>query len=101
MVQKISDDTVNQMQTADHIQSWMVAQIAEQIGVQPDEVDPTVTFESYGLDSAQAMSIASKTEALLGNTLSPVLLWHYPTIASLSQRLAEDLAASKADFFEI
>jgi acyl carrier protein len=93
--------TTKQAETAASIQTWMIDQIAEQLGVQPDEIDPTVPMESYGLDSAQAMSIANKAESLIGNSVSPILFWHYPTIASLSDRLAEEFAASDTEFLEI
>ncbi|MGM3307906.1 thioester reductase domain-containing protein [Anabaena sp. WFMT] len=76
---------------AEDIQAFMVSNLAEVIGVTPEEVDVKENLENYGLDSAQAMIIISKLEQLLGFKPSPVLLWHYPTIASLSERLAEEV----------
>ncbi|AUT03699.1 polyketide synthase [Nostoc sp. CENA543] len=83
--------TVKQSYSADEIQAWMVSHLAEVLGVDADEIDPSVNLESYGLDSAQAMTMVSQLEKLLGFQPSPLLLWHYPTIESLSQRLAEEL----------
>ncbi|MFM2060666.1 MAG: hypothetical protein RLZZ507_336 [Cyanobacteriota bacterium] len=77
--------------TAENIQSFMVANLAEVLGTTPAEIDVQEHLENYGLDSAQAMIIISKLENLLGFKPSPVLLWHYPTIAALSQRLSEEL----------
>ncbi|MGV0024444.1 phosphopantetheine-binding protein [Phormidesmis priestleyi] len=82
--------------TADNIQAWFVTQIAEQLTVDPGEIDVRETFENYSLDSAQALAVAGRAEKFLGFQLSPTLLWHYPTIAALSERLAEE-AASDAD----
>ncbi|WP_427160473.1 thioester reductase domain-containing protein [Aliinostoc sp. HNIBRCY26] len=83
--------TVKQSYSAAEIQAWMVAHLAEVLSVDADEIDPSVNLESYGLDSAQAMTMVSQLEKLLGFQPSPLLLWHYPTIESLSQRLAEEL----------
>ncbi|MGH8000071.1 MAG: acyl carrier protein, partial [Brasilonema sp.] len=67
----------------------------------PDAIDRRQPLDSYGLDSAQAMSIVSKGEKWLGFELSPILLWHYPTVEALSQRLAEETEASDSEIFEI
>ncbi|BAY62992.1 polyketide synthase thioester reductase subunit HglB [Calothrix brevissima NIES-22] len=77
--------------SAADIQSWLVSNLAELIGVENDEIDVNEHLENYGLDSAQAMILVSKLEKMLGFQPSPLLLWHYPNIAALSQRLAEDL----------
>ncbi|WP_414548496.1 thioester reductase domain-containing protein [Anabaena sp. CCY 0017] len=83
--------TFKQAYSAADIQAWLVTNLAELIGVETDEIDINENLETYGLDSAQAMTLVSKLEKLLGFQPSPVLLWHYPNIASLSQRLAEEL----------
>jgi acyl carrier protein len=85
--------------TPPEIQTWLVAQLAEQLGMVPGDIDIQEPFDSYGLNSAQATSIIVKAEMLLGFEVSPLLLWHYPTIASLSQRLAEEF--NTLDIFEI
>ncbi|AFZ30068.1 thioester reductase domain protein [Gloeocapsa sp. PCC 7428] len=82
--------TLQKTYTATDIQTWLIAQVCEQVGIEPEEIDIQESLESYGLDSAQAMTIVSKAEHFLGFSLSPVWLWHYPTIATLSQRLAEE-----------
>lgn len=87
--------------TAGEIQAWLLARVSEQLGVPPDEIDIREPLDSYGLDSAKAMLIASKAEKILGVQLSPILIWHYPTIETLSQRLAEESENSDSDFFEI
>lgn len=80
----------NKFFTADDIQAWLVSNLAELMGVEKEEIDIQENLENYGLDSAQAMSLVSKLEKLLGFQPSPLLLWHYPNIASLSARLAEE-----------
>ncbi|MFM7427053.1 MAG: phosphopantetheine-binding protein [Elainella sp.] len=84
--------------TAETIQTWFVAQVAEQNpDLDPEDIDVNDRFDSFGLDSARAMLIASRAEKMLGFQLSPSWLWHYPTIAGLSQRLAEEAQQMEAE----
>lgn len=83
------------------IATWLVNNLAEQLEVEPDEIDISEPLESYGLDSAQGMMIISRAEKEFGFEISPMLLWHYPTIESLAERLTEELAESKLEVFEI
>ncbi|MBC1219226.1 acyl carrier protein [Nostoc sp. UCD121] len=101
MSQSISETTKKQSYTAEEIQAWLVSHIAEQLGVEPKDIDVRQPLDSYGLESAQAMVLVSKAEKLFGFELSPILLWRYPTIETLSQRLAEESKASQSETFEI
>lgn len=83
------------------IQTWLVTNLAEQLGITPAEIDIHEPLDSYGLDSAQAMLLMSRAQKLLQFELSPILLWHYPTIADLSERLAEEAAESDTEIFEL
>ncbi|MBD2770847.1 acyl carrier protein [Iningainema tapete] len=86
--------------TAKDLQVWLASFLAEVLGLQPVEIDIQAPFDSYGLDSAQIMIVAHKVGNLLGFQLSPLLVWHYPTIESLSQRLAEELGV-ETELFQI
>ncbi len=101
MSQLTSNSNVPNLLTAETIQTWLVSQLAEQLGVESDEIDIRAPWDSYGLDSAQAMMLMSKAEKLLEFQVSPMLLWHYPTIESFSQRLAEEVKDLDSEFFEI
>jgi acyl transferase domain-containing protein len=87
--------------TAEDIQAWLVEQIAQELGVKPDDINVRVPFDSYGLDSVLAIGIANAGKQFLGLDVSPLLLVHYPTIESLSQHLAKELEASELEIFEI
>lgn len=87
--------------TAEEIQNWLTSHLAELLGVEAAEIDIQAPLDSYGLDSAQGMLLAAKAGKFLGFQLSPLLLWHYPTIELLSQRLAEESQASDSEVFEI
>jgi len=82
--------TQKQSHTAEEIQAWLLSHLAKALKIQPDEIDITASLDSYGLDSAKAMSLVTQTEKMLGFEVSPMLLWHYPNIEALSQRLAEE-----------
>ena len=84
---------------AETIALWLTENIAEQLEVEPDELDTSEAIEDYGLDSAQGMIVVSRAEKQFGLEISPMLLWHYPTIAALSERLAEEyLSDSEAEY---
>ena len=87
--------------TAKDLQIWLVSLLGELLGLQPAEINIQEPFDNYGLDSTQAMIIAAKVQKLLGFQLSPLLVWHYPTIESLSQRLAEEFGGSETEVFQI
>ncbi|NJK50439.1 acyltransferase domain-containing protein [Candidatus Gracilibacteria bacterium] len=87
--------------TSVDIQAWLVDRIANELGVNPDKIDPRLPFDSYGLDSVLAIGIASAGKQFLGIDLTPILLVHYPTIESLSQYLTKEIAASESEIFEI
>jgi acyl carrier protein len=101
MSQSMSNANIQTPLTAKDIQNWLIGQLAEQLEVEPDDVDTQLTFDSFGLDSMKGMLIASRAEKWLGRELSPTLLWHYPTIESLSQRLAEESEMTESEVFEI
>lgn len=90
-----------QSMSAEDIQDWLAAQVAEQLGVDPDEIDIRLPFDSYGLDSAQTMSIAHLGKQYFGLQLSPLVIWNYPNIESLSQYLADELQASEIELLEL
>ncbi|WP_292704832.1 MULTISPECIES: beta-ketoacyl synthase N-terminal-like domain-containing protein [unclassified Nostoc] len=96
----VQEINVQSLTVAD-IQVWLTNQIANDLGVQPDEINIQVPFDSYGLDSVLAIAIASAGKQSLGIDMSPLLLVHYPTIESLSQHLARELEASDSEIFEI
>jgi acyl carrier protein len=90
-----------QAMTAEDIQDWLASQIAEQLGVDADEIDIGVPFDSYGLDSVQTMNIANIGKQYLGLQISPIVLWNYPNIESLSEYLAQELETSEVEMFEV
>lgn len=87
--------------TAPDIQAWLVDRIAKELGVKPEDINTRAAFDSYGLDSVLAISIASAGKQVFGIEVTPLMLVHYPTIESLSQHLAKEIEASESEIFEI
>ena len=87
--------------TSEEIQDWLAYQISVQIGIDADEIDIKAPFDSYGLNSMQAMNISSLGKKHLGINFSPLAIWNYPNITSLSNYLAEELKSSESETFEV
>lgn len=88
MLDELLEEDTPTLTTADQIETWLVTQLAERLNVGPDEIDTQSPFESYALESADALILLDQLETELGRTLSPTILWNYPTIESLSEHLA-------------
>lgn len=82
-------------QTLETIQVWLVAQFAERLEIDPEDIDISEPFDNYGLNSAETMILLTKLEKWLGRNLNPTLIFNYPTIGELAQRLAEETRVSK------
>src|SRR5713226_7592684 len=80
---------------AETIQAWIILRLSEATGVKPDQIDPRYPFTSFGLDSLTAFNLTGDLADWLGRDLPATLLWDYPTIASLSDHLAQDLEESE------
>lgn len=87
--------------TVDDIQSWLTAQLSEKLGIEPSDIDAQAPFDSYGLDSMTALSLVEAGNQFLGLELSPLLIWHYPTLDALSHFLAEEVEATDVETFEL
>ncbi|MBW4510717.1 MAG: acyl carrier protein [Scytonematopsis contorta HA4267-MV1] len=77
-----------QKRTEKEIQGWMVSYLAELLSVEADEIDITVPFSYYGLDSAVAIGLIGDLEGWLGSELDPTLVYDYPTTEALVHHLS-------------
>ncbi len=83
------DENAKATRTQIEIQEWIVSYISELLEVNPAELDTSVPFDHYGLDSAAAVGLTGELEDWLGQELEPILLYDYPTIDALSEYLSE------------
>ncbi len=72
----------------EEVVKWLVAKIAERLGLAEGEIDIQEPFVNYGLDSLQAIRLSAEVEDWLGGRFSPTLAYDYPNIESLAQYLS-------------
>ncbi len=70
------------------IEAWLCALLSELLEMPQAQIDPTVRFDRYGLDSAAAISVAEELGNHLERELDATLLYDHPTIRSLAQHLS-------------
>ena len=74
--------------SATEIEDWIVAYLANLLEIEPEEVDVTIAFDRYGLNSSVAIGLTGDLEDWLGIELNPTLLYNYPTVETLVQYLS-------------
>lgn len=79
-----------ELPSAAEIQAWIVSYLAQLLEIDLDEVNVTIPFDQYGLDSAAAVGLTGDMEDWLGRKLDPTLLYDYPTAEALARHLAEE-----------
>ena len=82
------------LMTKDEIQNWLIQGIARSLKIDADEIDTSVAFDRYGMDSVVAVQLTGELEKRLGYPMSPTLMYDYPTIDALSQHVVEELASA-------
>lgn len=76
--------------SAAKIQAWLVSYLAEVLEIDPDEIESTVSFNRYGLNSSAAVVLIGDLEEWIGYELDPTMLIDYSTIEALAWHLAEE-----------
>lgn len=67
---------------------WIVARVARELSVKPDEIDVDAPLSRYGLDSIAAVNLVSDLEGWLKVELDPTLPYEYPTATELARFLS-------------
>ncbi|BBA33062.1 SA1_PKSA [Methylocaldum marinum] len=75
------------------IEAWLIAQLAEVLGIKADEIGRRQPFAGFGLDSAQTVRLIGDLEAWLERPLSPTLAWEFPSVSALSEHLAGEIGS--------
>jgi len=78
---------------ADDIERWLKIRIAKDKHQRMEAIDVRQPFHYYGLGSLDLVNLVSDLETYLGKSLSPTLVFEYPTIQSLARYL--DTASPK------
>jgi acyl carrier protein len=88
-----SKQSLKSVPSAAEIQSWIAAYLADLLDVDAEDVDVSLPFDRYGLDSSVAIGLTGDLEDWLETRLDPTLLYDYPTVAALAKHLAIELNA--------
>ncbi|OLT15421.1 phosphopantetheine-binding protein [Pseudonocardia sp. CNS-139] len=75
--------------TTDAVLDWSRSHVAELLGVAPERIDPTVDFDSLGIDSALAVSLLTEIEDRYDVELPPEELFANPTLAAVARFVHE------------
>ncbi|MGI9571261.1 MAG: phosphopantetheine-binding protein, partial [Desulfobulbia bacterium] len=77
------------MKNPDELKTWISTELAGILECKPDDIDPDQEFSSLGIDSLVAFAMTGDLSERIGKDLSATLLWEYPTINSLSQKVSD------------
>jgi len=73
--------------TRAEMRDWIVTYLAELLGIARQEIDPSRSFEAYGLESSGAVGFSGDLEDVMGATFDTSLAYDYPTIEALLDHL--------------
>lgn len=85
----MSSNLIIGVKSADEIRSWIVDYLSDLLEVDADEIDVTIPFDRYGLDSSAAVGLTGDLEDWLGMEVPPTLLYDYPTVEALVDYLSK------------
>ena len=70
------------------IEAWLTSYVSSLLNIPESEVDKTISFEQFGLDSAAAVAMTGDLARWLGSELDPNSTMEYRTIQSLAEAIA-------------
>ncbi|MGD8376383.1 MAG: acyl carrier protein [Acidobacteriota bacterium] len=74
--------------SVEEIQDWLVAYVANLLGVPEGEIDPETSFDDHGLDSIAAVAVAAELGGWLGKEIDLAEATEEVTIASVARLAA-------------
>lgn len=81
--------------SAESIRDWLVERVAAQLRIDPTEVSLDEPLTGQGIDSMQFVVIVGELEDWLGCRFADNPLVKYPTIRSVADFLARQIAAGR------
>lgn len=70
------------------IEAFLVDRVAHYAHLPSADVDPDVSFASFGLGSREAVLMSGDLAGWLQREISPTLAWEYPSIGAVARHLA-------------
>lgn len=81
----------------DRVESWLLDWLINRAAIPQTEVHRDKPFAEYGLDSLTAVEMSQELEDWLGVEVSPTVAWNYPTPATLSVYLANQVNGGETE----
>lgn len=78
----------------DDIIAWLIDWIAKELEMPATEIDTGHSLLDYSMSSVTATILVGDLEDWLDLTLSPTLVWDYPSIDAMTDHLLEQAAGS-------
>nr|QDA77044.1 polyketide synthase [Jahnella sp. MSr9139] len=73
--------------TEEEVRSLISSRLADRLHIEPRSVDVRQPFSRHGLESRGAAGLIADLALALGRSLSPILVWEYPTPEALARHL--------------
>ncbi|MGM9515896.1 acyl carrier protein [Roseateles sp. DB2] len=83
--------------THDEIVQWCRQHIATLLDFPIERIPVDAEFDTFGLDSAAAVSLVVELEEWMGTEVSPSLLFEFPTIQLMAAEIVRLRAAAAAE----
>ena len=83
--------------SAEEIQAWITAKVAEAAQVDVSEVDIAAPINELGVDSLDMLTLTGDVAEWLGVDIPASLFWELPAIEDVSQRLARLCKSDEAE----
>jgi acyl carrier protein len=64
-------------------------ELSQMMGVPPESIDEHASFEDLRLNSIHAMQMLDELEDRLNISISPIIFWENPTLASFCKAIAQ------------
>jgi acyl carrier protein len=72
----------------EQLSEWLRAYLSNLVDLPVKEIEDDVDFDSYGLDSLMSVGLLSDLSESVGFDLEPAMIYHYPNIRNLTERVA-------------
>jgi acyl carrier protein len=79
------------MKTTVQIRKWLVSYVAKLAAIEPEHIDTSLPFNSYGIDSTATAGLGGDLALWLGIGLADSVAFEHPTIDGLSSYAASQL----------
>ena len=93
------DSSATPSKTVAEISAWLINKIAELLQLAPEKIDSRQPLAVYGLNSIKAVNIATELEEWLGISVTPTIVYDYPTIQALANYLGQTTPSLESSAF--